>query len=147
TWFDQSDLHYTHLFYILWLAEGYLRRGDRVAARPLIDRVLETSRRAGYPQLEGRACWLMSECLAFEAPASSEEHAEIAICLFKRMDAQSDLARAMVSRAALRQRAGDVSTSRRLLNRARAIFEELDTRDEPGRVEEAFAALERGLPI
>jgi len=30
---DRSDLRYTHQFYALWLAEAYLRRGDRAAAR------------------------------------------------------------------------------------------------------------------
>jgi tetratricopeptide (TPR) repeat protein len=137
----------TRLFYLLWLAEGHLRRGDRAAARPLIDHALETSRAMGYPQLEGRACWLMSECLAPETSASSEHYVEVAISLFKLMDARNDLARAMVSQAALRQRVGDSATARQLLNQARVIFEELDTRDEPPRVEAALAALDCGLPI
>jgi tetratricopeptide (TPR) repeat protein len=146
-WFQRSGLRYTRLFYILWLAEGHLRRGDRGAARPLIDDVLETSQRTGYLQLEGRARWLMSECLASEAPESAKEHAEIAIRLLEDMDAQDDLARALVSRAALCQRAGDLATAHKLLSRARVIFEELDTRDEPARAEAALAALDRGLPI
>jgi tetratricopeptide (TPR) repeat protein len=146
-WFRQSDLRHTHLFYLLWLAEGHLRRGDRFAARPLIGQVLESSRKAGYAQLEGRACWLMGECLGLEASASSGDYIEAAICLFERMDARNDLARALMSRAALRQRAGDTATARQLLNRARVIFEELDTRDEPIRVDVALTALDRGLPI
>src|SRR6266481_2538604 len=48
TWFQNSRLRYTHARYALLLAEGYLRRGDRVAARSLIQSVLETSRTIGY---------------------------------------------------------------------------------------------------
>ncbi len=146
-WFDRSDLRYTHLFYILWLAEGHLRRGGRVAARPLIDKVLEASRSTGYPQLEGRACWLMGECLAADAPASAEDYTEAAMCLLESIGAKNDLARAIVLWATLRQRTGDTTTARQSLTRARAIFKELGTRDELARVDAALAALDRGLPI
>ena len=62
--------------------------------------------------------------------------------------ARNDLAKAMVTRAALRQRAGDVATARQLLHQANAIFRALGTLDEiPIRVEAALAALDRGLPI
>src|SRR5277367_3309836 len=61
--------------------------------------------------------------------------------------ARNDLARAMVTRAALRQAAGDTTTARQLLDDASMIFRELGTRDEPARIEAAVAALDRGFPI
>jgi hypothetical protein len=59
-WFENFRLQYTYSRYALWLAEGHLRRGDRDAARSLLETVLATSREAGYAQLEGLACWLIS---------------------------------------------------------------------------------------
>jgi class 3 adenylate cyclase/tetratricopeptide (TPR) repeat protein len=146
-WFNRSDLRYTHLFYVLWLAEGHLRRGDRVSARPLLDEVLETSRKTGYPQLEGRACWLMSEYLAAEAPASAEEYAEAAILILEHIGAQNDLALTLLTRAALRQRAGDADAAREFLRRADVLFRSLGTLEEPARVQAALSALDHGLPI
>jgi class 3 adenylate cyclase/tetratricopeptide (TPR) repeat protein len=146
-WFNRSDLRYTRLFYIPWLAEGHLRRGDRAAARPLIDQLLKASRETGYLQLEGRGCWLLGECLASEDPASAENHLELAIRLFEAMEAQNDLAKAMLSLAALRQRAGDLEAAHKLLDRAGVIFEELGTRNEPPRVKAALTALANGSPL
>ena len=147
SWFEKSRLRYTHGRFSLFLAEGFLRRGDRIAARPLIDAVLETSRALGYPHFEGTACWLMAECLAPEAPASGEPYLETAMEILERIGARNDLARAMVTRAALRQVAGDLATACELLVQAGAIFHELGTLDEPARVEAARAALDRGAAI
>jgi len=147
SWFEKSRLRYTHGRFSLFLAEGFLRRGDRIAARPLIDALLETSQALGYPHFEGTACWLMAECLAPEAPASAEPYVETAIEILERIGARNDLARAMVTRAALRQVAGDLATARELLVQAGAIFHELGTLDEPARVEAARAALDRGAAI
>jgi len=146
-WFESSHMRFTQVIGTVWLAEGYLRRGDRSSARPLIDCLLATSRTTGYLHYEGRACWLMAECLATETPASAEDYLETAIRLFEQIDARNDLAKAMVTRAALRQGAGDVTTARHLLNEANAIFRALDTLDEPPRVDAALAALDRGSPI
>jgi class 3 adenylate cyclase/tetratricopeptide (TPR) repeat protein len=146
-WFANSRLRYTHGDYSLWLAEGHLRRADRAGARPLIEAVLETSRARGYLYLEGRACLLMAECLAPDASAAAEQYLATAIGVLDRIGARNDLARAMVTRAALRQAAGDVATASELLDRADAIYQELGTLDEPARVAAARAALGRGLPI
>jgi hypothetical protein len=143
-WFANSGLRYTLQRYVLWLAEGHLRRGDRAAGRALVQDVLETSRETGYLHLEGLARWLMGECLMSEAPAAAERYIDTAIEILERIGARNDLARAMVSRAALRQAAGDVATARQLLDRAGAIFQALGTLDEPARVEAARAALDRG---
>jgi len=147
TWFENSHLSYTHARYALLLADGHLRRGDRAAARSLIQGVLETSRTIGYLHFEGTACWLLGECLALEAPAAAEPYTETAMGILERIGARNDLARAMVTRAALRQAAGDVATARALLGQAQAIFKALGTVDEPARVEAARAALDRGSPI
>jgi tetratricopeptide (TPR) repeat protein len=146
-WFESSHMRWTHVIGAVWLVEGYLRRGDRSGARPLIDYVLETSRTTGYLQYEGRACWLMAECIAADAPASAEGYIEAAMQIFEQVGARNDLAKAMVTRAAVRQSAGDLATARQLLDQARAIFETLRTRNEPARVREAIAALDRGSPI
>ena len=146
-WFESSHMRWTHTIGAVWLAEGYLRRGDRAGARPLIERVLATSRATGYLHYEGRACWLMGEYLAADAPAAAEDHVETAMRIFERVGARNDLAKAMVTRAALRQRAGDVATARQLLGDASAIFQTLGTRGELARIAAARAALDRGLPI
>ena len=56
----------------------------------------------------------------------------------------NDLARAILTKATLRQVAGDVPAARRLLDQAHTIFNALGTLDEPARVEAARAALDRG---
>ena len=53
----------------------------------------------------------------------------------------------MVTRAALRQAAGDLAKARELLEQAGGIFHELGTLDEPARVEAALAALDRGAAM
>ena len=119
-WFEKSRLRYTYARYALLLAEGHLRRGDRPLARSLIEGLLETSRSLGYLHVEGTACWLMAEYLASEAPSSAEPYVEKAMKILERIGARNDLARAMVTRAALRQAAGDVATARALLDEAHA---------------------------
>jgi tetratricopeptide (TPR) repeat protein len=146
-WFANSRLRYTLQRYALWLAEAHLRRGDRAAARSLIEDVLETSRSTGYLHFEGLASWLMGECLAPEAPASAEPHIETAMAILERIGARNDLARAMVTRAVLRQAARDIPAARQLLGEADIIFHQLGTLDEPARVELALTALDRGSPI
>jgi tetratricopeptide (TPR) repeat protein len=146
-WLENSRLHYPHLRYSFFLAGGYLRRGDRKAARSLVQDILEPSRAMGYLHFEGVACWLMGECLAPETPVSAEPYVETAMSILERIGARNELARAMLTRAALRQSAGDLTTARQLLDRAAAIFQELGTLDEPARVAAARAALDRGSPI
>jgi class 3 adenylate cyclase/tetratricopeptide (TPR) repeat protein len=147
TWFEKSRLRYTFARYSLLLAEGLLRRGDRTLAQSLIEGLLETSRSLGYLHVEGTATWLMAEYLASEAPSSAEPYAEKAMKILERIGARNDLARAMVTRAALRQATGDISTARALLDEAHAIFEGLASLDEPARVEAALAAIDRGAPV
>ncbi len=140
-WSERSKLRYTHLHQALWLAEGHLRRGDRVKAGPLIEAALNTSRSMGYLHFEGRACWLMSDCLAAEAPAAADQYSDSAMRILERVGARNDLAKAMVTRAELRRNAGDVAAARRLLDQACAIFQALGTLDEPARAAAVRAAL------
>jgi class 3 adenylate cyclase/tetratricopeptide (TPR) repeat protein len=146
-WLESSRLSYPRRRVGLYLAEGHLRRGDRAAARSLIEGILESTRTMGYLHLEGVACWLMGECLAPEDPAAAEPYVESAMEIMGRIGARNELARAMVTRAALRQTAGDVRVARQLLDQASEIFEELGTLDEPARVKAAGGALDRGSPI
>jgi hypothetical protein len=89
----------------------------------------------------------MSECLAAEAPAGAEDYVETAMRIFERVGARNDLARAMVTRAALRQGAGDSVAARQLLDHAYSIFQALGTLDETARAEAARASLDRGSSI
>jgi class 3 adenylate cyclase/tetratricopeptide (TPR) repeat protein len=146
-WFDKSRLRYTHARYTLLLVEGHLRRGDRAIARPLIEGLIQTSGTLGYRHFEGMARWLMGVCLAPEAPPAAEPYVETAIGILEQISARNDLARAIVTHAALRQAAGDHATARDLLDRAHAIFQELGTIDELAHVEAARGALDGGLPI
>jgi tetratricopeptide (TPR) repeat protein len=140
-WFESSHMRWTHTIGAVWLAEGYLRLGDRPAARPLIERVLASSRATGYVHYEGRACWLMGEYLAADAPAGAEDHVETAMRIFESVGARNDLAKAMVTRAALRRNAGDIATARKLLEAANGIFHTLGTHGEFARVDAALAGL------
>ncbi len=138
-WFESSHMRWTYVIGAVYLAEGYLAQGDRASARPLIDHVLGTSRATGYRQYEGRACLLMGECLAIEAPAAAEESVVAAMRIFERIGARNDLAKAMVSRSALRQRAGDGATAQQLRDQARAIFHTLGTHGELARLDAPLA--------
>jgi hypothetical protein len=138
-WSERSHLWYTRLHQALWLAEGHLRRGDRASAGPLIEEVLNTSRTMGYLHFEGRARWLMSECLATEAPVRAEHEVKEAIDIFKRAGAQNDLGKAVITWAGLRQNVEDFEGARQLHLQAREIFRMLGTHDELRRVEAALA--------
>jgi len=146
-WFESSHMRWTHVIGAVWLAEGYLRRDDRAHARPMIDHVLATSQATGYLHHEGRAHWLMSECLANDTPADAEKHVEAAIRIFERVDARNDLAKAMVTRAALRQRAGDLAAAQQLLDAAKTIFHTLGTHGDFARVDAALVALAGGAHV
>jgi class 3 adenylate cyclase/tetratricopeptide (TPR) repeat protein len=143
-WFESSHMRFSQVIGSVWLAEGHLHRGDRATARRLIDDVLAVSRTTGYLHYEGRACWLMAECLAAEAPASAEDYIETAMRIFERVGARNDLAKAIVTRAALHQSAGDVAMARQLLDQASAIFQRLGTHGELAGVRAGLAALRAG---
>ncbi|MBV9375419.1 MAG: AAA family ATPase [Alphaproteobacteria bacterium] len=140
-WFDDSHMRYAHTVGLTWLAEGHLRRGALSLTRPLIEQLLATTRQSGYLHYEGRAYWLLADCLAAEAPDAAEKYNETAIKIFEQIDARNDLGRAMLSRGMLRRDAGDASAARQLLRRAIEIFEALGTNDELLRARQALLPL------
>jgi len=142
-WFASSRLTYFCSIATLWLAEGHLARRETTNARPLIEQVLQRIQLTGYLHFEGLAQRLMADCLAIEDPSAAEEHVEIAVRILDGIGARNDFAKALVTRAGLRQLAGDFSTARVLLKQAREIFMTLGTRAEPARVDAALADLDR----
>src|SRR5262249_7182148 len=146
-WLENSHLSYPRRRVGLYLAGGHLRPAHPAAARSVIESILESTRAMGSLHLEGVACWLMGECLAPEDPTAAVPYVESAMEILGRIGARNELARAMVTRATLRQAAGDVRAARQLLDQAREIFAELGTLDEPARVKAAGAVLDRGWPI
>jgi tetratricopeptide (TPR) repeat protein len=141
-WFKSSRLSHLRLLATLWLAEGYLARGDRASARPLVEDVLSVTQSQGYVHFEGIAHRLISECLGSEAPVEADEHVEAALRILDRAGARNDFAKALVTKAKLRHTEGSDRISRQLLDQAYAIFWNLDTRDEPARVKTALEELQ-----
>ena len=88
----------------------------------------------------------MAECLAAEAPASAETYADSAVRIFEEIGARNDLAKALVTSAALRRNAGEAEAARQLFDQARAMFQALGTRGEFARIDAALAALNAGRP-
>lgn len=145
-WLEEARLAYVHLLACLWLAEGYLAQGNTITARPLVEKIIETCRSAGYRHYEGLAHRVMADCIAREAPAKAAKHAGDALRLLERIGARNDFAKALVTRAALRRHAGDLPEARALLRQAHDIFVKLGTRGEPARVAAALADLDHAAP-
>jgi len=74
----------------------------------------------------------------------AETYADSAIRIFEEIGARNDLAKALVTRAALHQNASEAETARQLFQQARAMFEALDTRGESARIDAALAELNAG---
>jgi len=140
TWFESSRLSHLRLLATLWLAEGYLARGDRGSARPLVEEVLCVTQSQGYVHFEGIAHRLISECLGSEAPVEADEHVEAALRILDRTGARNDFAKALVVRAKLRRTDGDIEGADELLMEALSIFESLGTRNEPVQITEMLRA-------
>src|SRR3989338_9107488 len=69
TWLEQFNLRYTRTLIDLFLAESYLRHGERQQARVLAESGLAASRDLGYRHAEGVAQRLLGECLLGDDPA------------------------------------------------------------------------------
>ncbi|TMK82206.1 MAG: hypothetical protein E6G47_01055, partial [Actinobacteria bacterium] len=133
-WFERSKLRYTRSVVALWLAETYLRQGNRAEARSLIDDVLATSREIGYRYLAGVAVRLLGESLVATEPEAARRHLDAARQMLEDVDARNDLAKAVAARGTLHRTMGEHSAARQLLEEALAIFEALGTVDETVRV-------------
>jgi class 3 adenylate cyclase/tetratricopeptide (TPR) repeat protein len=130
-WLGKSNLHYTRTIFDLFMADSYLRQGERRRARPLIESGLEVSRRLGYLHLEGVAERLLGDCLTADDPPAAAAHLERATDILEGIDARNELAKALVGRAALSAAAGDLRDARCRLDRALEIFDALGTLDGP----------------
>jgi class 3 adenylate cyclase/tetratricopeptide (TPR) repeat protein len=136
--FEHFKLRYTRSVVALWLAEAQLRHGEAAAARVLIEDVLATSRQIGYRHLEAVALRLRGEALAATEPATAREHLESAQRILEEIDARNDVGKTLVARALLHREEGDEAHAQALLQRALALFELLNTVDEPHRVRAAI---------
>ncbi|HEV2336635.1 MAG TPA: AAA family ATPase, partial [Stellaceae bacterium] len=141
-WFEDSQLAHVRSITCLWLVEGYLAQGNTVGARPLIEKIIETCRNAGYRYYEGLAHRVMADCIASELPLGAERHAAEGLRIFEDIGARNDFAKALMSRAALRRQSGNLPEARELFRQAHGIFVSLGTRGEPARVETALAELD-----
>jgi tetratricopeptide (TPR) repeat protein len=139
-WFESSHLPFTQAWYALWLADSYVRAGDRVRARQLAEQVLAKSQETEYRYFEGMAERLLGASLLLDDPGAAAHHLDTAEQILEEVGARNEVAKTLVDLAEIRRRGGDPAEARRLLERALATFEELGTLDEPIRVR---AALER----
>src|SRR5574341_1413459 len=66
-WFDRSRLRLTRSSFALYLADGYLRQGERSKAQRVLEEVIATSVEVGYRHFEGIAHRLLGKALAARA--------------------------------------------------------------------------------
>jgi class 3 adenylate cyclase/tetratricopeptide (TPR) repeat protein len=140
-WLNKSRLYYTRALLANWLGDVYLQQGEWCQARVLFEEVLATSQEAGYRHLAGVAERGLGESLVAEDLAAAAGHLDAAVHILEEVGARNEVAKALVAQAKLLQKAGDVSGARCLLERALALFETLETLDEPHRVQALLATL------
>ena len=139
-WAAGSHLVYTRSQYSLWLAESLVRGGDREEGRALALTALQTSESTGYRFLEGVAHRILGEALPPGDPEATV-HLQRAHDVLASIGARNELAKTLLAQAI--ERAGRVpAEAASLLARARAIFEALDTVDEPRRVDAALTLVD-----
>jgi tetratricopeptide (TPR) repeat protein len=146
-WLNQSKIRFTWSWFAIWLGEAYLRQGQTLQARGILEEVLATSRELGYRELEGVAERLFGESLASEDPVAAASHLEAATQRLEEVGARNELGKAIAALAELRRAAGDLTGARRSLERALRIFEELGTLDEAPRVRTALASLQHPVSV
>ena len=61
-WLEQSQIPYTSSYVSVFLAESYLRAGERGLARAVAEPLLETNQKLGYRHLEGWTERVLGEC-------------------------------------------------------------------------------------
>lgn len=141
-WLERSQLGHFRWFYGYWLAESYLRRGERWRARALLEEILASSR--GHSRrAEGLGERLLGESLLADDPVAAAAHLRTAARVLEEIGARNELAKTLAAQGEVHRLAGDGAAARTLLERALAIFEELGTIDEPPRVHAVLSALER----
>jgi transcriptional regulator with AAA-type ATPase domain/tetratricopeptide (TPR) repeat protein len=133
-WFEAAQLKYTQSLITLRLAECHVGQGNGPRAREMLEGVIRLSRECGYRHCEAVASRIMGESFLAEDPVAAAAHLEAATALLQDIGARYDLARVMTAQGELADAAGDRVRARGLWQKALAIFEELDTIDEPSRV-------------
>ncbi|OGL13227.1 MAG: hypothetical protein A3I14_18475 [Candidatus Rokubacteria bacterium RIFCSPLOWO2_02_FULL_73_56] len=144
TWLEQFNLRYTRTLIDLFLAESYLRHGERQQARVLAESGLAASRDLGYRHAEGVAQRLLGECLLGDDPAAAGVQLAEAARILEEAGARNDLAKTRLAQAELRASGGDLAAARVLLERAGAVFEELGTLEGPDRARRLRETLAAG---
>ena len=139
SWFDQSNLKYTRSLFSLWLAEAYLRQGQRSRAAATLREILVASGENGYRHLEGVAERLLGEALG--PGPEGVTHLERATRILGEINARNEVGKALVARAETLRAAGDAEGARRLLEQALDIFKALGTVDGPMAARAVLAAL------
>jgi len=99
-----------------------------------VEGMLAATRERGYRHLEGVAERLLGESLVGEDRVAAKEHLGAATRILEEVGARNELAKAWMAQATLRRAEGDEAGALTLARRALALFEELGTLDEPGRV-------------
>ncbi len=140
-WFEGAQLRFTHCLVALRLAECYLAQGARARAREVLKDVLRTSCDCGYRHCEAVAERLIGESLVREDEARAAIHLEAAAQTLEDINARYDLAKVLVIQGEMARARGEVDQAQDLLGRALAIFEALDTLDEPARVRAMLGTL------
>ena len=93
-WLERSHLGHFRWFYGFWLAEGYLRRGEPLRARALVEDILAASR-AESRRAHGIGERLLGESLMSEDHVAAAGHLDAAIAILEAIDARNELARAL----------------------------------------------------
>jgi tetratricopeptide (TPR) repeat protein len=145
-WYDRSRLRFTRSLFAVWLAEGYLRKGDRERARAVSEDILSVSHEVGYRCLEGVARRLLGECAVPDDAVGAVAQLAEAERILAMVGARNELAKTLVARARLQVTRNDIDGARQLLERALAGFEQLGTLDEPTRVRQMLQALDLEPP-
>jgi tetratricopeptide (TPR) repeat protein len=143
-WFAGTHLQYNRSTCSGWLAESLVRSGDREAGRAVAAAVLETSRSVGYRYVQGIAHRVLGESLMPDDVGGAAGHLQDARDIFEQIDARNDLAKTLVTQAAVHAARAESDQARAVLDRAARIFEALGTIDEPDRVRAALRALPGG---
>jgi class 3 adenylate cyclase/tetratricopeptide (TPR) repeat protein len=105
-WYERSSLRYTHAQFSLWLAEAYLRLGDRPRCRAIAEQVRNIGIDLGYGILEAVADRLHAETATGSAISAALTGLERAERVLERAGALSELARAWLAHARLAEAAG-----------------------------------------
>jgi hypothetical protein len=122
TWWDRSNLRYTRSLFALWLAEGYLRAGDRLRSRATAETVLVTAGQLGYDHLQGVGRRLVGESMLPDDPSGAASVLEQAIEILGRVGALNELAKSFSLRSDAARLSGHPSQAEDFHRRSQGIL-------------------------